>query len=76
MTKLDPVFEPDLSRDEDRFFMVGMSQLLRILIVCHCFGEEDSIIRIISARKDTKIDHDDGAMKQETRNRRRDAWDS
>jgi len=58
------------------FFMVGMSQLLRILIVCHCFREEDSIIRIISARKDTKIDHDDGAMKQETRNRRRDAWDS
>lgn len=47
-------FDPDHSDDEDRFLMVGVSQNLRILIVCHCFREEDSIIRIITARKATK----------------------
>jgi len=47
-------FDPDHSADEDRFLMVGMSQNLRILLVCHCFREEDAVIRIISARKATK----------------------
>jgi uncharacterized protein len=47
-------FDPDHSDDEDRFLIVGVSQRLRILIVCHCFREEGSIIRIISARKGTK----------------------
>jgi len=47
-------FDPDRSDDEDRFLMVGVSQQLRILIVCHCFKEEDSVIRIITARKATK----------------------
>jgi uncharacterized DUF497 family protein len=47
-------FDPDHSDEEDRFLMVGLSQKLRILIVCHCFREEDSDIRIISARKSTK----------------------
>jgi uncharacterized DUF497 family protein len=47
-------FDPDHSEEEDRFLMVGLSQRLRILIVCHCFRDEDSVIRIISARKATK----------------------
>jgi uncharacterized protein len=51
-------FDPDHSDDEDRFLMVGMSQQIRILIVCHCFREEDSVIRIISARKATKGEED------------------
>jgi uncharacterized DUF497 family protein len=51
-------FDPDHSDDEDRFLMVGLSHKLRILIVCHCFREEDSIIRIISARKATKGEED------------------
>ena len=51
-------FDPDHSDDEDRFLMVGVSQKLRILIVCHCFREEDSVIRIISARKATKGEED------------------
>jgi len=36
---------------EDRFIMLGMSFLLRALVVCHCCREDDSIIRIISARR-------------------------
>ena len=51
-------FDPDHSDDEDRFLMVGVSQKLRILIVCHCFREEDSVVRIISARKATKGEED------------------
>ena len=51
-------FDPDHSDDEDRFLMVGVSQKLRIIIVCHCFMEEDSVIRIITARKATKSEED------------------
>ena len=31
--------------------MIGMSNLFRILAVCHCYRREDEEIRIISARK-------------------------
>jgi uncharacterized DUF497 family protein len=34
--------------------VIGMSQLSKLLIVCHCYRESDTIIRIISARKPTK----------------------
>ena len=39
------------SEDEDRFILLGMSPSARLLIVCHCYREEASTIRIISARK-------------------------
>lgn len=45
--------DPDHSSDEDRFLLLGRSYQLRILVVCHCFREEKSVIRIISARKAT-----------------------
>lgn len=44
-------FDPDHSDDEDRFIMIGMSFRLRVLVVCHCYREDDMTIRIISARK-------------------------
>ena len=47
-------YDSDHSEDEDRFIMLGMSASLKILVVCHCYREDDSIIRIISARKATK----------------------
>ena len=31
--------------------MIGRSNLFRILVVCHCYRQEDEEIRIISARK-------------------------
>jgi uncharacterized protein len=43
--------DPDHSMDEDRFIMLGISQKLRLLIVCHCYRENDEQIRIISARR-------------------------
>jgi len=44
-------FDPDHSEDEDRFILLGISFKLKVLVVCHCFRESDTIIRIISARK-------------------------
>ena len=46
--------DPDHSRDEDRFILLGLSAGMRLLIVCHCYRESDEVIRIISARRATK----------------------
>ena len=40
----------------DRFLMLGMSLRLRVLVVCHCFRESATVIRIISARKATRAE--------------------
>ena len=47
-------YDESHSETEDRFNIIGMSQLSNLLIVCHCYRENDTIIRIISARKPTK----------------------
>ena len=47
-------YDPEHSKSEDRFIMLGLSAHLRVLVVCHCYRENDSVIRIISARKATK----------------------
>jgi uncharacterized DUF497 family protein len=44
---------PDHSEGEDRFLLLGLSGALRILVVVHCYREEDEAIRIISARQAT-----------------------
>ena len=44
-------FDPAHSKDEDRFILLGISFNLRILVVCHCFRERETVVRIISARK-------------------------
>jgi len=41
------------SEYEDRFLLLGLSSDLRLLMVCHCYRESESVIRIISARKAT-----------------------
>ena len=48
------IHDPDHSDSEDRFIILGLSKLLKLLVVCHCYREDDVIIRIISARKATK----------------------
>lgn len=45
--------EDNSSPDEDRFLMLGWSNLSRVLVVSHCERDAD-VIRIISARKATK----------------------
>jgi len=47
------------SEDEERFVLIGMSENERLLTVCHCYrGEDESVTRIISARKATR--HEEG----------------
>ena len=48
------IFDPQHSHQEDRFIILGLSSTLRILVVCHCYRESESLIRIISARKASK----------------------
>ena len=45
---------PDHSEEEDRFIVLGLSLQLRVLVVCHCYREGESVVRIISARKADK----------------------
>ena len=52
-------YDPDHSESEDRFIMLGMSYKLRVLVVCHCYIENDTIIRLISARKADKNESKD-----------------
>jgi len=43
--------------EETRFILLGRSNLSRVLVVVHCErGENDEILRIISARKATKTE--------------------
>ena len=48
------IFDMKHSSDEERFILLGISSGLRLLVVCHCYREDDMLIRIISARKATK----------------------
>ena len=43
--------DPDEASREDRFVLLGLSDAMRTLLVCHCYRERESVIRIISARK-------------------------
>jgi len=46
--------DPEHHGDEQRFLLLGMSSNPRILVVCHCCREAESVIRLISARRPTK----------------------
>ena|SRR5688572_16604451 len=45
--------DPDHSEDENRFILLGMSAVPRLLVVVHAYREAGGMIRIISARKAT-----------------------
>lgn len=57
--------DPDHKEDEDRFILLGLSLKPRVVVVCHCFRENESVIRLISARK-----ADDGEEQEYWRRRR------
>ena len=46
--------DPEHSEWEERFILLGMSNAANACMVCHCYRESDTVIRIISARKATK----------------------
>ncbi|MFC1453362.1 BrnT family toxin, partial [Verrucomicrobiota bacterium] len=45
--------DPEHSRDDDRFVLLGFSAKLRLLVVVHAYRQDEEEIRIISARKAT-----------------------
>ncbi len=46
--------DPEHSQEEDRFIILGFSNRANMLVVCHCYRADETVIRIISARKATK----------------------
>ena len=46
--------DPEHSETEDRFIILGTSLQANLLVVCHCYRQSDTVIRLISARKATK----------------------
>lgn len=48
--------DPAHSKEEERFIILGFSKKANMLVVCHCYREADSVIRIISARKATQTE--------------------
>ena len=48
--------DPDHSDEEDRFVLLGLSAVPRILAVVHAYRSAPDTIRIISARKATKAE--------------------
>lgn len=52
-------YDPDHSKDEDRYILIGYSQSSLLLFVVHVYKESDEIIHIISARKATNHERKD-----------------
>jgi uncharacterized DUF497 family protein len=48
------IADPDHSDFEERFLLIGLSEHLKLLVVVHCYQDNDTAIRIISARKATR----------------------
>jgi len=48
------LYDEDHSSEEDRYILLGMSNLLSLLIVCHVYREDEETIRIFSARRANK----------------------
>ncbi len=48
--------DTDHSDEEERFILLGLSVKSHMLVVCHCYRENDEVIRIISARKATSTE--------------------
>ena len=41
------------SEDEERVALLGVTKASQLVVVVHCYREDDSLIRIISARRAT-----------------------
>ena len=52
------IADPDHSVEEERFVIMGLNEKLKLLVVCHCYRENEEIIRIISARKATSTERE------------------
>ncbi len=48
--------DPEHSETEERFIILGISRKANLLVVCHCYRGDDSVIRLISARRATRTE--------------------
>lgn len=48
------LYDPDHSQDEERYILLGISEVSQLLMVCHVYKENGCLIRLISARRATK----------------------
>jgi uncharacterized DUF497 family protein len=48
------LYDAEHSSEEERYILLGMSDSLRLLVVCHTYREQEEVIRIFSARKANK----------------------
>ena len=46
------------SHDENRFILIGVNKYDKLLTVCHCYRDDENVIRIISARKPNQIEQE------------------
>ena len=46
--------DPDHSIQEERFILLGLSQSLKILVVCHCYRSDESKIRLFQQERQPK----------------------
>jgi len=46
------------SQEEDRFMLIGVNKYDKLLTVCHCYRDDENVIRIISARKPNQIEQE------------------
>ncbi len=61
-------YDPEHSANEDRFIRIGHSSASNLLLVVFCEKENETSIRIISARKATskeRIDYEKGIRPEE-----------
>ncbi len=47
-------YDEEHSDEEERYILLGYSETLKMLVVCHCYIQDREVIRIYSARKATK----------------------
>lgn len=50
--------DPDHSTEEDRWVLLGMSGVARVLVVVHCERAAGTVVRLISARKADREERD------------------
>ncbi|MEA5599283.1 BrnT family toxin [Rivularia sp. UHCC 0363] len=48
------LYDAEHSSEEDRYILLGMSNLLSLLVVCHVYQEDEEVIRIFSVRRANK----------------------
>ena len=48
------IYDEEHSVSDERFVIIGRNKWLKILSVCHCYRDNNNVIRLISAREATK----------------------